>query len=212
MTRTRKAWMTVMLMAALLVPALAVNCLAASPPADLTQQWLSRSVISGQPLYIVSRDQVCLGTYPGKSVLSAVFRYYGERKGLRVRAEVTDVYFSTQAPVDAPWLASCVELSVYAVGRQKITQFVIIPDGDARARVYPYRDINASATWKRTRKGYSINAFIPWKAIEGYSPGHRLLPVQAAINSKTPNGRVQATLTGQGNPWDQATFVGFRLK
>lgn len=160
--------------------------------------------------------------FAGADKVSAVIKWHPENEGLRVIADVTDVYLSTHAPASLPWNSSCLEIFVCASGLAKdICQFFIVPEGPedsprlraVRTVTNPIDTSGIQARWKRTTTGYSVDALIPWEKISGYREGSRFVGVNAAIDSSTPGGRVQLVMNGRGQPWhDPHAFALLRIR
>ncbi|MCL5104575.1 MAG: hypothetical protein M1133_10765 [Armatimonadetes bacterium] len=164
----------------------------------------------------ISGEAKCnLGDYPGANKLGAVVTWTPGKRSLRVKADVVDRHYSTDAPENSPQDASCIELYVCPSGTYRdLNEFTIVPGGaGGKARVIARRDPNdiygevkspaslgVKATWKRTPRGYRIDATIPWNAIKGYERNWTLMPVDAAIYSQVDGEQVQMTMGAPGDP------------
>lgn len=173
---------------------------------DLLSKWFRTSVKPGQTLASDSGAKLNAGSYPGAGNLSAEFAWYPSDDYLRVTADVTDASFSTDAPKDKPWEASCVEIMVCPGGtNDSINQFFIVPEGQGGVprvtAVHTDKGSDILASYKRTDKGYKIEAKIPWSIVRGYEKGWRVMPVEAMVDSKTPVGRAQIVMNEPGEPW-----------
>lgn len=63
---------------------------------------------------------------------------------------------------------------------------------------------SVSASWKRTGKGYTLDVKIPWSVVRGYYSGWKAMPVNATINTNTPEGRSQVIMSKPGDPKTEA--------
>lgn len=159
-------------------------------------------------------------TTPDK--FSASVRWYPEKDYLRVRTEVTDATFSTDSPEDKPWLKSCIEIIVSATGLDEDRcQFFIVPEGpgDNPRMLAVHRQSvgigteGMKAWWKRTEKGYVIDARIPWTKLPNYNKNWKTMPVELAVETVTLDGRVQMTMNGTKEPWRYAKgYAGLKRK
>jgi hypothetical protein len=143
--------------------------------------------------------------YPGPDKLSAVVFWYPEKDRLRVRADVTDAYFSTKTLPQREWMGSCVEIFVCPSGVDgDITQLFVVPEGPEnaprmraiRAAKWPMNNEGITASWKRTEKGYEVEACIPWSKLKGYKSSYASIPVEIAIDSKAPGWPLQCRMNG----------------
>ena len=180
---------------------------AAKARETMLRKWFKRRVKSGQPCAMDDQSQVTRGVFPGSDKLSGVLKWYPGRDYVRVRAEVTDAFFSTDALKDTPWKASSLLLYLSASGvDQDIVEYVIVPEGAGGIpRIQPHRGASLGgliSAWKRTDKGYVVDVKIPWTSIRGYEKGWRVLPVQAAITSKTDNGRTWLVFNRAQDDWN----------
>lgn len=57
-----------------------------------------------------------------------------------------------------------------------------------------------SAAWKRTSRGYTMDVRVPWSILRGYYSGWKTMPVDAAVNTAGPDGRVQLIMNKLGDP------------
>lgn len=176
----------------------------------LLSQWFNRTIEPGKMLKMDSESQVNEGKHPGTEVFSGTVAWFAETDHIRARAEVTDLHFAVDAPKDEPWRKSCLELFISPGGlNETINQFFIIPEGDngtPRVVAVHAKDTQGiSAAWKRTEKGYIIDVKIPWSKLRGYKKDWTRMPVDAAIDTQTPDGRVQYVLSGVSRPWDESS-------
>ena len=177
--------------------------------ARLLSHFFKDVIRPGQPQRIEGRAHLNDGKYqPGK--LSATFVWRVEPRYLMVNANVVDASFDTKSPKDEPWYGTCVELFVSPAGADgTVNQFFVIPAGvNGKAKVESgYQTPGAQAvraSWKRTARGYSVEARIPWSALKGYKKGWTRMPVDAQINSELPGGWEQMTMNKPGPTSDSA--------
>lgn len=176
---------------------------------EILSSCFRQTIKPGQACAANTAGQANVGDYPGADNFSATLRWYPGADSLRVTAEVTDAYLSTDAPKDTPWETSCLEVFICPAGvDQTINQFFIVPEGPANAprvkAVHTDKGDQVRATWKRTAKGYSVDVRIPWSIVRGYQKGWSVMPVEAMVNTKSPKGRVQVIMSKPGEPWRTA--------
>ena len=162
-----------------------------------------RTIEPGADCLIDNASQANNEYYPGPEKLSAVVRWFPESDCLRVTANVTDGYFTTKGSFWHEWDASCVEVFLCPSGVDAdITQFFIVPEGPGnapriraiRAAKYPINAKGIAGSWKRTEKGYTIEARIPWSKMKGMKKSYTSIPVEIAIDSKVPGWPVQCRM------------------
>ena len=172
------------------------------------------TVEPGEAVRLSDKLQVSEGAFLGPDKFSATLTWNPEADALRLEMDVIDAYYSISPDEDKPWDASSVEVLFcpFNGGRYDVTQITFNPTGsDGKARIFPSYIKGVSATWSRTEKGYIIKANIPWNAILGFQKGSPLLPVQAQINTNTPNGSASLAMTELGEPWATVTYAGLLL-
>lgn len=168
----------------------------------------------GMAVTLANKLQVSEGNFIGSDKFSGIFRWYPEADDLIVEIDVVDAYYSISNDEQNPWDASSVELLFcpFNGGRYDVTQITFIPTGtDGKARVFPENNRGVFAIWNRTKKGYTIKANIPWSSILGFQKGSPLLPIQAQINTRTPEGSSSLAMTELGEPWATVTYAGLLL-
>jgi len=169
------------------------------------------------------------GSYPGAGKLAANVTWLADKDFLRVKADVTDRFFAPAALDGAPEDGSSVQLFICPSGiGYDINAITLVPAGaGGKARVTvacgqygpssadredcAKRAKSVSATWNRTGRGYTLDAKIPWSIVRGYYAGWKLLPIDAAISTWTPNGRSQLIMNTLGDPMKEP-FVYSALK
>jgi len=158
-----------------------------------------------KPGAAVSVDKPLGSARTDTSKVSAVLMWIPKANYLEVKADVTDAYMKTDAPADTPWLASSIELFISPSGMSsEINHFAIVPSGaNGQTSLLTISNNKAAplapkANWKKTAKGYALDVRIPWNLVNGYEKGWKLMPVEALVNSKTPNGYVQILMNKAG--------------
>jgi len=169
------------------------------------------------------------GSYPGSGKLAANVTWLAQKDFLRVKADVTDRFFAPSAADESPEDGSSVQVFICPSGiGYDINAITVVPAGaGGKARVSfacgqygpssaekedcAKRAKSVSATWKRTGKGYTLDVKVPWSIVRGYCAGWKLLPVDAAINTWTPDGRSQLIMSKLGDPMKEP-FVYVALK
>lgn len=167
-------------------------------------------------------DQANSDDYPGSEKLSAVVMWYPEQDRLRVRADVTDANFSTKTTPLREWEAACIEVFVCPSGVDSdITQLLIVPEGPEnaprmramRAAKYPMDTSGITASWKRTEKGYTVEANIPWSKLKGYKDSYSTIPVELAVDGKAGSWAVQCRMNASPNcPRSVRGYALLRMK
>ena len=173
--------------------------------------------------------QCNFGSYAGSNELSANVTWLPEDDFLRVNADVTDRFFAPSGVDEAPEQGSSLQVFICPSGASyDINAITIVPSGaGGKARVIfacgEYGPSSADkqdcatraqavlAAWKRTGKGYNLDVKIPWSVVRGYYTGWKLMPVDAAINTWTPDGRSQIIMNRLGDPATEP-FVYAALK
>ncbi len=191
---------------------------AAGARETMLAKWFKPRIKPGQACLVNDESQLNAGAFPGADKLSGVVTWYPGADYLRVRAEVTDAFFSTFVEKDDYWKASSVEVFASASGVDEDTiQYIIVPEGAGGIpRIHPYHDASLDgliSAWKRTDDGYVVDIKIPWACLKGYEPGWPVLPVKVAINSKTDNGRTQLVFGRTGPAWaSPRAYAGLEAK
>ncbi len=175
---------------------------AAKASRQALDKWFKRVVRPGQA---VTLSKLNVGDPLPSPHASATVRWYPGPASVQILADVVDSGFSTEAPKGAPWEAASLEVFLCPSGMsQEINQFIISPNGaDGKATVMAQqtdKDYAVKAAWKRTAKGYTLDVRIPWSILKGYKKGWSVMPVEASVNFKTPQGRSQLVMTRPGRP------------
>ncbi len=186
---------------------------AARARSEMLDKWFPTRL---RPSRLVNVGKLNIGDPPAPTIPRATLKWYSKARYLEIVADVRDPNFSTRAPEDKPWEASSLELYVCPSGMSEdINQFFVTPKGTKGiAAVLVKRAVEGAkikASWKRTAKGYMLDVQIPWAALKGYQKRWSVMPVEAAVNSKAPNGRCQLVMTRPGAPWEASrTYAALR--
>jgi hypothetical protein len=192
---------------------------------------LKDHVTAGQTCALNEVGQCNFGTYPGAGKLAANVTWLPAKDCLRVKADVTDRFFAPSALNEAPEDGSSVQLFVCPSGQVLDTNVVtVVPSGaGGKARVTvacgQYGPSSAdskdcatranaiSGAWKRTGKGYTLDVKIPWSVLRGTYDGWKLLPVDAAVNTWSSDGRLQLIMSKLGDPTSEPfIYAALKLK
>ena len=162
--------------------------------------WPNRRIRPGK---ICKLETLRFGRKPEASKLSATMRWYPREKDIRVEADVVDAAFSID--VETPSQGSSFSLFFAPSGSDETrSRFTISPSGTGDAAVVQAVSRGPiEASWKRTAHGYHITATIPYASINGYRSGWTLMPVDAMVDSNTPDGRCALMAGPPGQPVDK---------
>ena len=167
---------------------------------ELLARWKNRRVKPGQ---ICKLETLRFGKKPEAGKLSAAVRWYPGKEGIRVEIDVADATFSINPK--ALHMGSSISLFFAPSGFDDTrTRFTIAPSGDEDAPLIETdKGGPIKALWKRTEDGYRITASVPYSSIKGHPKGWTLVPVDAIVNSMTPDGRCALMAGAPGQPVDK---------
>lgn len=162
---------------------------------ELLAKWFKRHIKPGEQKYATAAAD--------KKVTAAV-RWYAESDHIRVWADVTDPYYDTDAPREKPAQASCVEILICPSGiAEEVNLFYVVPAGENGVPWIKQvkSDVPGfTATWKRTGKGYRVEASIPYASLNGYKPGWKVMPVELLVDSKGDGKKIRLAVNGSKQP------------
>lgn len=189
---------------------------------ELLDKYFTKHIKPGQTCVINSKSTLNEGKSQSDNKFSAAVKWYPQADYLKVTADVTDAYFGTKYTTDKVWESSCFEVYISAGGvDEDIIQFIVSPNGkNGNAQIFTYKNAQkrelpagVKASYKRTAAGYTVNLRVPWSAVDNYKPGWKVLPVEAAIDTVPPLGRVQAFMSRGGGAWYMSRgFMGLLAK
>lgn len=159
-------------------------------------KWFKRTVKPGQAC---SMDKPAFGKDPGRDKLTGVVKWYPGKESLKVVADVTDISFAPNVKTATD--GSSFQVYVSPTGfDDAMNRYTIIPSGPENAPVVQGAGSEKiKATWKRSAKGYKVEANIPYDALNGYKPGWKLMAVEAGLTAKPSENNVML-LTGKTRP------------
>ena len=166
---------------------------------DLLARSTNRRVRSGQVFRLETAHQ---GSKQEARKLSAAVQWYPQAEGIRVEVTVVDANFSINPKGLNQGSSVCLFFSPSGFDDMR-TRINIAPSGAEDAPIIQAEGVESTkASWKRTSDGYHITATVPYASIKGYRKGWTFMPVDAMVNSKSPEGRCALVggATGQPGP------------
>lgn len=176
---------------------------------------VSQQVLADWPNERVKPDQPCpfstirLGKMPeGPNQLRATIRWRPGKDDIVADIDVVDANFSINP--DQLHMGSSIGLYFSASGFDDTRVYcVFAPSGPEDAPLMKNTGCGPmKATWQRTDTGYRMNVTIPYTSIQGLEKGWKFLPVDAMVNTMTPDGRCALVVGEGGQPWQGSqTYV-----
>jgi len=166
---------------------------------DLLARSTNRRVGSGQVFRLETAHQ---GSKQEARKLSAAVQWYPQAEDIRVEVSVVDANFGVNPKTLNQGSSVCLFFAPNGFDDTR-TRLNIAPSGAADAPIVQGPGAESvKATWRRTPDGYRIVATVPYASLKGYRKGWTLMPVDAMVNSKTPEGRcaLVGDATGQPGP------------
>lgn len=160
---------------------------------EILKKYSTWKIQFGKPYEVTYRN---FGEFLTKDKLSAIVTWYAEKDDLRITADVTDAFFSTD-PIDGyRHRASSVTFFIDPTGIKSSQNLVnVMPKGKDGIPSIQTSLQSVIGHYSMTPKGYKLDLRIPWKSLLAYKSDWKLLPVGVMLNSMTGEWRTQLQLT-----------------